>query len=125
MPPATRISGSLACTTTVGSYKENGFGLSDMHGNVSEWCRDWYAWGFYQTKQGLRRNPLNKKAASARVLRGGTWFNFGGDCRSAYRRHRHESDFRSQNIGFRLAAAPLLEPSEASEEAKRRERSQT
>jgi formylglycine-generating enzyme required for sulfatase activity len=94
----------LEQTSCVGSYPANGFGLYDMHGNVWEWCADWYAAEFYRAA-GQQPNPVNDEPASARVLRGGGWGNYGKSCRSAYRdwdgpgtRHRY--------AGFRLAAVP-------------------
>lgn len=77
----------LGCTTKVGSYPRNGFGLYDMHGNVWEWCEDRY-------------NP----EASARVLRGGSWYYNGRFGRSAYR-DWYEPDKRFNVFGFRLAAS--------------------
>ena len=93
----------LNSTSSVGSYRENGFGLYDMHGNVLEWCRDWYDRDFYHKKRGQQRNPLNKKTARARVFRGGSWGSLGVDCRSATRR-KIEPDVQDPFIGFRLAA---------------------
>ena len=71
-------------TMAVGSYKENGFGLFDMHGNVWEWCQDFY--GPYDKVPG-GNNPiqLTKQSDDRRVVRGGSWGNFAWRCRAAYR----------------------------------------
>ncbi len=81
----------------VGSYKANAWGLHDMHGNVFEWCRDWYE----ETLSG-GRDPDVSQGASARVLRGGSWSNLGRNCRSALR-GRDTPGYRNNNAGFRLA----------------------
>ncbi len=74
----------LLRTCKVGSYKPNGFGLYDMHGNVFEWCEDRYA-----------------KGDEARVRRGGGWVVEGDTCRSAARRRRVPDDHRF-DLGFRV-----------------------
>jgi formylglycine-generating enzyme required for sulfatase activity len=66
---------------TVGSYEPNGFGLFDMHGNVSEWCQDWY--GPYDPNS--RRDPQGPQNGDRIVLRGGSWLADGRYCRAAYR----------------------------------------
>ncbi len=87
----------LERTTTVGSYASNGFGLYDMHGNVWEWCSDWY--GDYATTVD---DPTGPVEAMPRVLRGGCWDDGGQCCRSAYR-DRYGPEFRSYGFGFRVA----------------------
>jgi formylglycine-generating enzyme required for sulfatase activity len=61
----------LERTTRVGEYGANAFGLYDMHGNVYEWCRDWYDHQFYASS--AMADPENVKEATYRVLRGGSW----------------------------------------------------
>lgn len=69
-------------TVTVKSLPANPWGLYEMHGNVWEWCADWY--GAYPSNQAI--NPLGPSEGSNHVLRGGSWFRSGGRARSACRR---------------------------------------
>jgi formylglycine-generating enzyme required for sulfatase activity len=102
----------LGRTCKVGNYPPNGFGLFDMHGNVWEWCADWYDETYYAASSG--QDPQGPECASGRVIRGGCWRNLAQYCRSASR-NGFAPGKRLRNIGFRLAAVPSLEPSTASQ----------
>jgi len=82
----------------VGRKKPNAWGLYDMHGNVSEWCQDW--WGDYPT--GQVTDPKGPPSGEYRVLRGGTWAHPIWLCRSAHRNGKNP-DYRSLFNGFRVA----------------------
>ncbi|MBP5672513.1 MAG: formylglycine-generating enzyme family protein [Victivallales bacterium] len=87
----------------VGSYMPNGWGLYDMHGNVWEWCLDWY--GGYNAVT----DPVGRKICSwiyDRCCRGGSWRNLAGNCRSAHRGYVSPS-YGADNIGFRIALIPV------------------
>jgi formylglycine-generating enzyme len=91
----------LEKTCRVGSYPANAFGLHDMHGNVWEWCGDWY--GEYPT--GKVTEPTGPKEGSPRVFRGGSWSHYARSCRAALR-YGHEPGIRFDTLGFRLARVP-------------------
>jgi formylglycine-generating enzyme len=90
--------------TSAGAYPANAWGLHDMHGNVFEWCRDWYHARLpggtdpEMTMPGVQ----NRDGTYSRVRRGGAWNDGAAFCRSALRL-RYEPERRSDHIGFRAA----------------------
>src|SRR5262249_15110032 len=74
---------SLGRTTKVGSYAPNAWGLYDMHGNVLQWCKDWYDKDYYQRSD--KRDPSGPAHGEKRIGRGGSWLADGNGCRAAFR----------------------------------------
>jgi sulfatase modifying factor 1 len=102
---------SLKRCAPVGSYQPNAWGLHDMHGNVFEWCRDWY---HARLPGGTDPDLRDAKATAqrsengdySRVRRGGCWADGGWPCRSAFRL-RFEPERAHDHIGFRIVAVRL------------------
>ncbi|MGF1583399.1 MAG: SUMF1/EgtB/PvdO family nonheme iron enzyme [Gemmataceae bacterium] len=86
-------------TVVVKSFLPNGWGLYQMHGNVREWCHNWY-----DTKPTVdpEVDPKGPTKSGRRVLRGGSWANAATTCRSAVRHYRAPIK-RDEHIGFRCA----------------------
>jgi formylglycine-generating enzyme required for sulfatase activity len=95
---------NLERTCKVGSYEANRFGLYDMHGNVCEWCADWYDSEYY--RKSPRRDPPGPLKGVVRVLRGGCWGCNGRSCRSAFREWPTQGE-QFCFIGFRVALVPF------------------
>jgi formylglycine-generating enzyme required for sulfatase activity len=89
-------------TVDVGSFRPNAWGLYDMHGNVWEWCADWF--GSYPG--GSVTDPRGPNSGSLRVNRGGSWLALALRCRSANRDLWRPSGTGS-SLGFRLALSSV------------------
>jgi|GEM_PF-4646707 len=85
-------------THEVGTKQANAWGLFDMHGNVWEWCSDWY--GGYPN--GAVTDHVDANTGSYRVSRGSSWINNAERCRSASQ-FNDTSGYRDYNLGFRLS----------------------
>lgn len=93
-------------TVNVKSFSPNSWGLFEMHGNVWEWCQDWYS--RYQSE--LVVDPGGPMSAHTRVLRGGSWYRSGKACRSASRDHDVPLSHSYNFTGFRLARSHEHKP---------------
>lgn len=101
----------LRKTAAVGSYPANAFGLHDMHGNLAEWCTDFYDPEYYENSPD--QDPLGPPLGVMKtdfdnfdknffmVIRGGSWLDEARACRSAYR-YRAMPNTQYQLIGFRV-----------------------
>ena len=108
--------GGYSQHTEVGSYRPNAWGFYDMHGNVAEWCLDW--WG--NVSASSVTDPLGKTTGSYRLVRGGSWYDDRGYgytgnaacCRSSYRVNytynygRPTPSNRAIYSGFRVCCLP-------------------
>ncbi len=89
-------------TARVASYRENNFGLFDMHGNVLEWCLDGY---LIQYEKLPAIDPFQLEARGRRIARGGSWYGNAEDCRSATR-FNFWDDLHYNDVGFRVVLLP-------------------
>ncbi|GMO28089.1 MAG: hypothetical protein Ta2B_08710 [Termitinemataceae bacterium] len=87
----------LKKTVDVKSYKKNRWGIYDMHGNIREWCWDWY--GDYPSN--AQTDPLGASSGKDRVLRGGSWYD-GSERLRAAKRRAYPPSYQDSATGFRL-----------------------
>jgi uncharacterized protein (TIGR02996 family) len=90
----------LSRPAPVGSYLPNAFGVFDMHGNMQDWCADWYASDYYQNAPAV--DPPGPAEGERRILRGGGWDDWGEFCRAAFR-YDHPPDGAQEDFGVRVA----------------------
>ncbi len=89
----------LKRTSPVGSYPPSPLGLYDLHGNVWEWCADWYGEHYYA--ESPAEDPPGPATGDRRVVRGGCWSSPGNNCRTAYRGKLEPGD-HLYRVGFRV-----------------------
>jgi formylglycine-generating enzyme required for sulfatase activity len=87
----------------VGQNRANAFGLYDMHGNVNEWCSDWYRKAYLSSSP--MKNPTGPSSGTSRVIRGGSWGDHDIALRSA-QRIDNDPDYSNNSIGCRCARTP-------------------
>jgi len=90
-------------TAIVGSYAPNAWGLYDMHGNVWEWCLDWY-----KDDVTALDGAVNTVSGTSRLVRGGSWMDTADFCRSARRATGSPSDRTYSHVGFRVVCTAGL-----------------
>ena len=96
---------ALKKTMLVGSYRSNAWGFFDMHGNVYEWCADW----FKNYPSGPRTDPKGPSSGSLKVIRGGAWRRIGDSAMSAHREYRKPEQYRYNDLGFRVCLMQVKE----------------
>ena len=77
-----------------------------MHGNVWEWCSDWFDEDYYAVAPTI--DPPGPPIGTVRVLRGGSWYSYGYSCRSA-NRERSAPESGTGNYGFRVAMTEAVQ----------------
>ena len=92
--------GGLLRSTPASTYPVNPWGFSDVHGNLWEWCSDWYKSNYFA--ESPLEDPQGPPNGNRRVLRGGSWNVGPEDCLSARRHDRIQPDERNPEVGFRI-----------------------
>ena len=90
-------------TTHVGMYPPNRWGIYDMHGNVEEWCQDYWHENYANASLGSQA-WIEDGDSSRRVVRGSSWIYFANSCRSAFR-YGTEPIAISDSLGFRVCCS--------------------
>lgn len=102
--PSVDISPEEGGTSIVGSYRENDWGIYDMHGNVGEVCLD-----FYTSDITSLNGSVNTSSGTQHVERGGTWQDHAYSCRPAARSQNRSATERARIVGFRLVCTAGLQ----------------